>query len=417
MAGEVLAGLEAGHDEPGHELAGTAVLPPVVDEEILEREAAHLVAPAQLELRPEGDEGRRGVSDRGAVGDVAADAPRGTDLLRAEPAQHLRNVGVDCAERRFGIGVAHRGAEDERCALPLDAEQLPYPSEVDDLRQAPQLLGNPQRHVGRSGDQGGAGMAQVEIGQRCRTARCGEETLFVADEDIFLGVDGREGGRAARGAPRERVVRAAGTGCEGGIRNGAVAGAAAEIARQPVVDLRTVRLMSGVVEREQAHHESRGAEPALRAVMLDQGRLHGMQGLAGGAQVLDGDQLPAVHHSKEVDAGVYRLVADLVSVAAPEHHGAGAAVAFRAAFLGAHGPFAQTQVLEQRLVGTHVAKLDDFAAAKETDARARHGCRPPLSFPDMSSSRRGTGAAARGRKTRRRRSRSEPGPRRERVGR
>ena len=44
MAGEVLAGFESGHDEPRDELAGAAVLSPIVDEEILEREASDFVA-------------------------------------------------------------------------------------------------------------------------------------------------------------------------------------------------------------------------------------------------------------------------------------------------------------------------------------------------------------------------------------
>ena len=93
------------------ELAGRAVLATVGEEEVLQRQRPDAVAPAQLELAPERDEGRREVADRRAVGDVAADGARGPDLPAAEPAQELAEVGVDPGERRAGIGVGRRRAD------------------------------------------------------------------------------------------------------------------------------------------------------------------------------------------------------------------------------------------------------------------------------------------------------------------
>ena len=80
--------------------------------------------------------------------------------------------------------------------------------------------------------------------------------------------------------------------------------------------------------------------------MVDQRLLHGVQ-LAAAREVFDGDDFAAVGLRGEQDAGVDRLVGQFLSAQAAQHHCAGAAVAFGAAFLGAGRAFGQAQVVEQ----------------------------------------------------------------------
>ena len=64
-----------------------------------------------------------------------------------------------------------------------------------------------------------------------------------------------------------------------------------------------------VIGVEQAHHDARRAEAALRAVQVDHRLLNRMQRLAV-RQVLDGDKLCAVDLAEQQDAGVDGLVSE-----------------------------------------------------------------------------------------------------------
>ena len=84
-----------------------------------------------------------------------------------------------------------------------------------------------------------------------------------------------------------------------------VAGAAAEIAGERVVD----RLLAGqrvgrAGQGEHRHDEAGRAEAALRAVAVDHRLLHRVQPPVGALEVLDGEQLAAVEGRHELDAGV-----------------------------------------------------------------------------------------------------------------
>ena len=68
--------------------------------------------------------------------------------------------------------------------------------------------------------------------------------------------------------------------------------------------------------------------------MRDHRFLHRMQRAVVG-EILDGDQLGAVELAEQRDAGIDRLVDQAAVALAHDHHSAGAAIAFRAAFLGA----------------------------------------------------------------------------------
>ena len=142
---------------------------------------------------------------------------------------------------------------------------------------------------------------------------------------------------------------AAGSGDDGGI-----AGAAAEIAGQRVVDALLGELGGAVVglalleEGEERHDEAGRAEAALRAVAVDHGPLHRVQAAVLALQVLDREELAAVELAHELDAGVDGTVADRPVLEPAHGHRAGAAVALRTAFLGAGAALVQTQPVQHR---------------------------------------------------------------------
>ena len=111
VAAEVLAFAEPRHGDAGEDLAGGAILAPVVEEEILQRQRPAGIAVAQLDGGAEGDQHRRRIADRRAVGDVPADGAGASHLLRAQAAQHLAHIRIDAAERRLGLGVGGGGGD------------------------------------------------------------------------------------------------------------------------------------------------------------------------------------------------------------------------------------------------------------------------------------------------------------------
>ena len=88
---------------------------------------------------------------------------------------------------------------------------------------------------------------------------------------------------------------------------------------------------------------------------------------SGCAQVLDRDQLLAVQLRQEQDAGVERAVAQALAVRLAEHHGAGAAIAFGAALLGAGPALHLTQIVQHREVRVDLAQRARLVAEEETD--------------------------------------------------
>ena len=106
------------------------------------------------------------------------------------------------------------------------------------------------------------------------------------------------------------------------VLDGAVAGAAAQVAFQRVRQILPLRL----VQRSRGHDHSRGAEAALKSLCIQKCLLHGVQRVAG-CKPFDGRDVAIVRPIGRNDATVHRL--------AVEHDGAGAAVARVTAFLDA----------------------------------------------------------------------------------
>ncbi len=96
---------------------------------------------------------------------------------------------------------------------------------------------------------------------------------------------------------------------------------------------------------EQAHHDTRRAKTALRTVLTRHRLLHRMQHAVVG-KILDGDQFGAVQLAEQRDARIERLVNEAAVALAHDHDGAGAAIAFSAAFLGAGRSLLQTQPVQ-----------------------------------------------------------------------
>ena len=121
--------------------------------------------------------------------------------------------------------------------------------------------------------------------------------------------------------------------------------------------------MLRAVER---HHEARRAEAALRAVAVGHRALDRVE-RAAPRQALDGLQRLAVEHRQEEDAGIDRAPFDRVAVQLAEQHGAGAAIALGAAFLGAGAAQRVAQIVEDGGGGIGVLDLDHLAVEEEAD--------------------------------------------------
>ncbi len=192
-------------------------------------------------------------------------------------------------------------------------------------------------------------------------------------QQMLLGGRGGGGQRARRRGQvivlRGRNALAHGVHRLRGRHDGSIAGAAAQVAGQRVVDGAAVGIGLGLVQREHRHHEARSAEAALRAVAVGQRLLDRMQRGAA-LQRLDGEQRAAVEGRQELDAGVDGAVADVVADGVADDHGARAAVAFGAALLGADSREVFAEVLQDRPGRGDVMDLADLAVEHEPDGIA-----------------------------------------------
>ena len=79
-------------------------------------------------------------------------------------------------------------------------------SGVHDSRQLTELLGDPEAHVGRPADDGGAGVACAQRRECIFAGGCGEERSVVAGEEIGIVTEPGELPGGLGGALREGVV-------------------------------------------------------------------------------------------------------------------------------------------------------------------------------------------------------------------
>ena len=189
-------------------------------------------------------------------------------------------------------------------------------------------------------------MLRAEPRQRCLTRRCSKKRCRVADKQIGLIVDCAKRAEPLAGRAREAIGGAVGANLESRIHDWSISGAAAQVARQRVVDLRSIsHTVAFMKVSEQAHHDARSAEAALRAVLARHRGLNRMQFAVLG-EVFDRNEFGAVQLAEQRDARIDRLVHDAAVALARHDHGAGATIAFRAAFFSPGRTLLQTQPVE-----------------------------------------------------------------------
>ncbi len=124
---------------------------------------------------------------------------------------------------------------------------------------------------------------------------------------------------------------------------------------------------AAVVEREHRHREARRAEAALRRVRVDQRLLHRMQRAVRGRKPVDRQHAGAIELRQQHQAGIDRLVVQAIAVRPADHDGAGAAVAFGAAFLGAGQAGVEPQPVERGRGRRHARHGARLAVEQEAD--------------------------------------------------
>ena len=272
----------------------------------------------------------------------------------------------------------------EKVGLVADFQEFGDPARMDDHGQFSALLARQQPEVGAAGEDKGVRV----FGERLR--HFGEAGR--AQERLAAGLVAfcRLGRRLCR---HVRLITA-GPGLAARLHrrvdDGAVAGAAAEVAGQRVVHRLGVDPLAAPAQRIEGHDEARRAVAALGAVAVGHGRLHRVQAVAA-RQPLHGQHVGAVEVRQGQETGIDRPEGPAVLVPVPgaggaigpggQHHRAGAAIPFGAAFLGAGEARMLADIVQRRDVGRHVP--DDVAPAVEMELQ-RHPGEP----------RRGAGAAS-----------------------
>ena len=348
--------------------------------EIFERHVAFTAHAGERDACAEGDQQRHRVANRRAIGDVAAQRSRvahGHACKARGETMQLRPVLDQRVER---IRQRDRCADADLLAILRDAAQFLGAGDVQNLRVLLVLFGDPQAHVGgASGDQrvgmcGACGEQFLQV-VRCQIACCigragGVQRGQLLEQFALIHLHARQFAHALRR-----------------VEDGAVAGAAAQVAReffhrQLARDGLAFADMV-LVHAEHAHHKAGRAEAALRAVAVHHGLLGGVQiGVVGAGgldqriagQIFCGPQRHAVDGMGQANAAVDGLVVHCAIALGAQHDGAGSAVAFAAAFLGACAAQVFTQNFQQRAVGRDAVQCHDLAATdKAQGAGVAHG--------------------------------------------
>ena len=101
-------------------------------------------------------------------------------------------------------------------------------------------------------------------------------------------------------------------------------------------------------------------------MIVHKGLLHGMQ-FSICCQIINRDQFLAINLAEQKNAGIDRLINHAAIFKRTQRHGAGAAIAFVAAFLGALGFFIKPQIIKQCAHGWNGGKLHHLSLAQKTN--------------------------------------------------
>jgi hypothetical protein len=140
--------------------------------------------------------------------------------------------------------------------------------------------------------------------------------------------------------------------------------AAAQVSGEDIVRRHGQGRVSILIAREQGHHETGCAKPALRSVSFGHGSLHWME-RAGITQGFHRDQLFAVKHWQKEYAGIYSAIAHLVIYKVSDDHCAGPAISLCAPLFGACPMAILTQPFKHGLRGIKRLDLLNLAVQEE----------------------------------------------------
>src|SRR5262249_55624456 len=171
---------------------------------------------------------------RRGVGDIAADRPRIANLNRGKAPKQLAEIWVKSTECRGCFPVAYSRADAKAVRRLLDLIESGHAGHVDKGRESPLLLRYPKPDVLRSGDRPGIGVLAIARGELANAARRKPSRVTVPNMQHVAVI---ESGKSPRGHRLRCCCRAGrGRDIEAGVYDRTVAGAAAKIAGEPVLD-------------------------------------------------------------------------------------------------------------------------------------------------------------------------------------
>ena len=278
------------------------------------------------------DQGGRSITDGRAVGDVAANRRRVANLFGGIAAQKLGEGGQAFLHRGTQCGDGDAGPDVKLAALNLDALQVIDPVEEGHGCQVTQLFSHPKPDISRPGDQGGVRVREIPGCQFVAVARAEHAGGAAPGPRGYLG-------RKKVTVRLHPVWNPSAFRSLGRPDDRRIAGAAAQVAGKLIV------MVGRAIEVRHGHADDKAwrAKAALAAMMGDHRLLHRVKCAARAGDALDRSHRLAVKLRQEEDACVQRLRAILIR----DHHGAGAAVALIAAFLGAGQPARFAQPVKQ----------------------------------------------------------------------
>src|SRR5262249_20798936 len=158
----------------------------------------------------------------------------------------------------------------------------------------------------------------------------------------------------------------------GGVADGTIARATAEVAAKLIVELVGGADVAAVVALEKGHDETGSAVAALRTVALDHVLLNRVERSVT-SDALNRNDFASGHETQWDEVSVDRTIARFaLGIAVNDGDRAGAAIAFGAAFLGASQTGA-AKVLEQRSIGRAVREADEPTVQRKFDPVAHNG--------------------------------------------
>ena len=361
---------------------------------------------ADLDVGIECQQHGRPVGDRRAVGDVAAEGCATADLGRREALQHVRDgaarqVALRTEQREQAL-VRDGTADRDGRIVDLDRLEFGYAGDVDHALEAPVLLGDLEPQVCRAAHEPGGGACRWRA--RCiRLAEHAQQRGLVRWCEVsrhrHLGC-----GRGMHASESRRRIGERGEGLgrarqhlAGRLEDAAVAGAAAQVAREQRSKFGKRAAVGGRVGvrarqhgTRQRHHEAGRAVPALRAMVPDHRVLHGMQPARRRERVhrqhlgtMQRGQRQYATVGGTVRHGPCRVLACRPRAQSSDHDSAGPAVAGGTAFLGAGEMQVLAQVVEQGRLRVDVSRRNQVLV----DAQLEHVRQPYSCLLAISSQR------------------------------